>query len=107
MAFLENHVLTLVTFLPVVGMLIVLAIRSDATVNRFAVWWSLIPLALSSWLWLAYDQHTGGFQFEFLKPWIAPFGVNYHLGVDGFSIPMIFLTALLSTICLWYSSHVI
>jgi NADH-quinone oxidoreductase subunit M len=107
MAFLETHVLTLVTFLPLVGMVAVLGLRSDETIKRFATLWSLVPLALSTWLWLGYDQGAGGFQFEYLRSWIPPFGVNYHVGADGFSIPLVFLTCLLSTIGLWYSTQVI
>jgi NADH-quinone oxidoreductase subunit M len=102
-----DMILTLITFLPLVGMLVVFALKSDSTIKRFAIAWSLIPLVLSIILWLGYDQATGGFQFEALVPWIPAFNVNYHVGVDGFSVPMIFLTALLTTVSLWYSAQTI
>ncbi|MFQ5459941.1 MAG: NuoM family protein, partial [Anaerolineae bacterium] len=107
MAFLEQHVLTLITLLPVVGMLVVMALRDERTIKSFAIGWSLIPLALSAWLWWAYDSAMGGFQFEYRADWIPNFDVFYHVGVDGFSVPLIFLTGLLTTISLWYSSQVI
>jgi NADH-quinone oxidoreductase subunit M len=107
MASVNNMILTVITLLPLVGMLIVFAMRSDASIKRFALWWSLLPLALSIYLWFAYDQSAGGFQFEAIAPWIPPFNVFYHVGVDGFSVPMIFLTALLTTVSLWYSAHTI
>jgi NADH-quinone oxidoreductase subunit M len=107
MAFLEPYVLTLITFLPVVGMLVIIALNDDALIKRFAIAWSLLPLVLSTWLWMAYDTAAGGFQFELGVPWIDSFQVAYHVGVDGFSVPLIFLTALLTTISLWYSSQTI
>jgi NADH-quinone oxidoreductase subunit M len=50
---------------------------------------------------------VGGFQFEESLPWIPPINVWYHVGVDGFSVPLIFLTTLLTTISLWYSTQAI
>jgi NADH-quinone oxidoreductase subunit M len=99
--------LSLITFLPVLGMIVVILLRGDGTIKRFAVAFSLIPLVLSILLWLGYDQGARGFQFEDLVPWLPSLGVNFHLGVDGLSIPLIFLTALLTTISLWYSAGVI
>jgi len=100
-------ILTLILFLPVVGMVIVTLPRNDDTVKRVALGWSLLPLALSVLLWFGYDRAAGGFQFEEIVPWIPTIGVLYHVGVDGLSVPMVFLTTLLTTISLWYSSGVI
>jgi NADH-quinone oxidoreductase subunit M len=99
--------LTLITFLPLVGMGVVLALRDDARIKQLALGWSLVPLALATYLWFMYDSASGGLQFEFLREWIPSFGVNYHVGVDGFSVPLIWLTALLTTISLWYSAGTI
>ncbi len=101
------YLLTLITFVPLVGMLILFFLKDDGLVKRFALGWSLIPLVLSVLLWGGYDRTAGGFQFEEYVPWITQLGVNYHVGVDGISVPLIFLTALLTTISLWYSSGVI
>jgi len=43
-------------------------------------------------LYTHFDPRTASMQFQELIPWIAPFQVNYHLGVDGFSMPLILLT---------------
>jgi NADH-quinone oxidoreductase subunit M len=108
MEFIEQiPILSLIMLLPLVGMLALVFLREDALIKRFALGWSLLPLALSTLLWLGYDATTGGFQFEEFARWIPTIGVNYHLGVDGFSVPLIFLTALLTTISLWYSAGVI
>jgi NADH-quinone oxidoreductase subunit M len=46
-------------------------------------------------------------QFEENYPWIASFNIWYHVGVDGLSAPLLFLTALLTTLVTFYSSHAI
>ncbi len=107
---LASNILTLITFLPLVGMAIVMLLRDDRPIKQMAIYWSLLPLALSAYLWYAYDTSAAGFQFEQFAPWIglgANYGINYHVGVDGFSVPLIFLTCLLTTISLWYSAGVI
>ena len=50
---------------------------------------------------------AAGFQFEVKIPWIAALDVHYHLGVDGLSVPLIFLTTFLTTLGLWYSARTI
>ncbi len=96
-------ILSAITFLPLVGMLIVLFIDEDELIKRVSLLVSLIPLLLSAYLWIAYAGTVGGIQFEENVPWIPSVGIAYHLGVDGFSVPLIFLTTLLTTISLGYS----
>ena len=57
---------------------------------------SAIVLACTSVLWSQFDGSLPGMQFEFARPWIAGLGTSFHLGVDGLSLPMLWLTALLS-----------
>jgi NADH-quinone oxidoreductase subunit M len=65
MTFLESiPLLTLIALLPLAGMVVVLFLRDDRQIKRFAVAWSLLPLLLSILLWFGYDRGTGGFQFE-------------------------------------------
>ena len=45
--------------------------------------------------------------YEVKVPWIPSLGVSYHIGADGLSVPLIFLTALLTTLGLYYSASVI
>jgi NADH-quinone oxidoreductase subunit M len=44
-------------------------------------------------LYMAFDTATAQMQFSELVPWIKTFSVNYHLGIDGLSLPLILLTA--------------
>jgi len=104
-----NLLLTLITFIPLVGVLLILLIPKDdeRVIKNIAIAISVVPLLLAIYLWLAYNKAAGGIQFEALAPWIPAISVNYHVGADGLSIPMIFLTALLTTLSLIYSSFTI
>jgi NADH-quinone oxidoreductase subunit M len=99
--------LSMITLLPLVGMIIVLFMRDDERVKTFAIAWSLIPTVLSTILWFAYSATPGGLQFRELAPWIPQININYHVGVDGLSVPLIWMSTILTTISLVYSAQVI
>lgn len=84
-------ILTLITFSPllgILGILLVPAHRKDA-IRTLAAVTTFVPLALASWLWVQFDTSTAGYQFVERLPWIASLGVNYHMGLDGLSIPLV------------------
>ncbi len=94
-----DNLLTFITFIPLLGALLILLIPKDdeRTIKNLAVGISFVPLLLAIYLWFAYSKVQGGYQFEVLAEWIPAINVNYHVGVDGLSIPLIFLTALLAS----------
>jgi NADH-quinone oxidoreductase subunit M len=104
-----DYLLTLITFVPLAGVLLILFIPSEEerTIKNMAIGISFIPLVLAILLWFSYDKAAGGFQHFFEADWIPAIHVFYRVGVDGLSIPLIFLTALLTTLGLIYSSYVI
>ena len=55
-----------------------------------------ITLLLALVLFANFDRTRSGFQFETNEPWIPLIGVNYHVGVDGISLPLVVLNALLT-----------
>jgi NADH-quinone oxidoreductase subunit M len=91
-------ILTLITFIPLLGAgLIALTPRDSVRLQRgLALAFSLIPLALSIWLWLNFDRSRPGFQFVERAVWFPQVNASYSLGVDGLSVMLIFLTALLT-----------
>jgi NADH-quinone oxidoreductase subunit M len=99
--------LTLITFIPLVGAIGVMVMKNEQTIKRFSTIISLVPLILSILVWFGYDSAGAQYQFVENATWIESLEVNYHMGVDGLSIPLIFLTALLSTLCFYYSERVI
>lgn len=102
-------ILPIITFLPLAGALILMFIPKEKPggIKWTSVIISLIPLALSIWLWFAYKsggpQFPNGSQFGVHVPWIPSLGVSFIMGADGISVPLIFLTTLLTTLSLIYS----
>jgi NADH-quinone oxidoreductase subunit M len=97
-------ILTLLTFLPLVGAILIWAIRGTpeqvARNARFtALWFTGAVFLLSLVLWAQFDPTKADFQFVEKLPWITALGIHYHLGVDGISLFFIVLAAFLSLIC--------
>ena len=104
-----DFLLTVITFVPLIGVVLILLLPTDQekTIKQMATGISFVPLLLAIYLWFAYDKGVGGIQFETLSEWIPAINVNYHMGVDGLSIPLVFLTALLTALSMIYSSYTI
>lgn len=87
-------ILSTLIWLPILGGLLVLfAGRNNDTVAK---WLSLITVGLtfilSIPLWIGFDNSTASMQFVENIAWISMFNINYHLGVDGLSMPLVLLT---------------
>jgi NADH-quinone oxidoreductase subunit M len=91
-------VLSVTTFLPLAGAAIILLSR-----ERFARWFALVTtlltLAASLPLYLGFDKTSTALQFVESVPWIPSWNIGYGLGVDGISLPFIFLSAVMSVLC--------
>jgi NADH-quinone oxidoreductase subunit M len=102
-------ILTLVTFLPLVGaLMLVLFPRRDRDIRWFALGVSLITFLLSLHLPWHFDHGNGGFQYEVDKAWISTPNIHFHLGLDGISLWLVVLTTFLTPICVlvsWNSIH--
>ena len=94
--------LTLLTFLPVVGALVMLLfMRGKASAYKAtALVTSLATFALSIYLAIVFNTDTAAFQFQENFVWIDSFGINYHMGVDGISMLLVMLTSFLSVIAI-------
>jgi NADH-quinone oxidoreductase subunit M len=98
-------ILSLITFLPLVGVLVILAVRGDeATVASnarwTALWTSLITFALSLVLWAQFDKASPEFQFIEQAAWLPEFGIGYVMGVDGVSVLFVLLSTALTPLCI-------
>lgn len=98
-------ILSLVTFLPLAGALIILTVRGEEEVvarnaRWTALWTSLITFALSLVLWVRFDSGSADFQFVEQASWLPEFGVSYHMGVDGISVLFVLLSTLLTPLCI-------
>ena len=97
-------VLSLTTFLPLVGVLFILIVRGDdETVARnaryAALWTSVATFIVSLLLWFNFDHSTADFQFVEKFDWIPAFNISYHLGVDGISMFFVLLSTVLTPLC--------
>src|SRR5271154_3257003 len=84
---LSPYILTLVTFTPLVGaLLLVLFPRRDRDIRIFSLVVSLLTFVLSLHLPVYFHRSLAGFQYETDKAWISSPNIHYHMGVDGISL---------------------
>jgi len=107
--------LSLVTFLPLVGVFFIMIARGDPAVvarnaKNIALSTSAIVFLLSLLLWIGFDPGTATFQFVEKIGWIriGGFQITYHMGIDGISLFFVLLSTLLTVLCVvasWQSVH--
>jgi len=98
---LDFPILSVSIFLPTFGALVIwLFVRGDQAVRWSALAVSVATFLATLPLAFRFDTTTAHMQFEEFHPWIERFNINYHLGVDGISMPFILLTSLLTVVCI-------
>ncbi len=112
MDFLRAHLLSIITYTPLVGAALLLLPpfrKNDDAVRWFANAVAFVGFLVSLPLWFWFDRsHPTPFQFEETGSWIPSIGVSYHFGVDGISALLILLTTLLGFIAIlssWTAIH--
>jgi NADH-quinone oxidoreductase subunit M len=100
-----NYVLTLITFLPIAGILFILVVPKENknVIRTIAAVFTGLQLLLGIWLFMNFDRGTTAIQFQEQYQWIPSFNIEYFMGIDGLSVPMVLLTAFLSFICIFAS----
>ena len=93
--------LSWISFTPLVGALVValLGKKQEWTIKVVALLSSLVSLALTVKVWLAFDP-AQALMFEERFSWIRALNVDYRLGVDGLSMTMVLLTAIITPLAL-------
>ena len=89
--------LNIVLYLPLVGIaaLIALPARADAAVRAVSLAVMVLQFVLVALLYSRFDPSVPGLQFETRVPWISTWGVYYQIGLDGYNILLVMLTAFL------------
>jgi NADH-quinone oxidoreductase subunit M len=92
--------LSLITFLPLVGVAFIAFLPRDAVQNAryIALWTTLVTFAVSLLVWINFDTSTADFQFVEEHPWLGP--IVYRMGVDGISMLFVILTTFLMPLCI-------
>jgi NADH-quinone oxidoreductase subunit M len=93
--FADLPLLSLSVWLPIVGGVLVLfsGDRNPVGARRLALVFSIATFLVTLPLWSLFDSGSAAMQFVERHPWIQPFNIYYHLGVDGISMPLILLTS--------------
>jgi NADH-quinone oxidoreductase subunit M len=98
-------ILSLTTFLPLVGAVFILLIRGNAAdvarnARSVALWTTLLTFVLSLFIWINFDPANPGYQMVEKAAWIPEFKINYHMGVDGISVLFVILSTFLTPLCI-------
>src|ERR1700757_1678572 len=96
-------ILSLVTFLPLLGVLLIFVLRGDeksvaGNARMIALVTSLVTFALSIYMYMGFDKSSADFQFVEKYDWLPGFNIAYKMGVDGISVFFILLSTLLTPI---------
>ncbi len=106
---LSSIILTLVTFVPLAGgLLLMLLPRRDRDIRIFALVVSLLTFILSLHLPVYFHRGQTDFQYQIDRQWVSTPNIHYHMGVDGISIWLVVLTTFLTPLCVlisWKSIH--
>jgi len=102
MNIINNHILSLLTFIPLLGTLLIIFVPKDKhlAIKIIALVVTFVVLVGAVYLYAAFDANDPGFQFVEHYQWIQGIGATYFMAVDGISLPIILVTALLTFICI-------
>jgi NADH-quinone oxidoreductase subunit M len=102
-------ILSAVTFLPLVGVALLLLTREDSPYGRrnilnVSLLTTVFTFVLSLFIWIAFDNANPGFQMVEKADWLGT-GISYHMGVDGISMLFVILSTFLMPFCVLASWH--
>ncbi|CAM5421935.1 NADH-quinone oxidoreductase subunit M [Aquamicrobium terrae] len=97
-------ILSTVTFLPLVGIVLILLIRDDSesarrNIRSITLLTTIVTFVLSLFIWAGFDNSQAGFQMVEKHDWLDS-GISYHMGVDGISMLFVILTTFLMPLCI-------
>ena len=84
---------------PFLGIAVLVFVRDREWIRRTALAATLLDFGLSLMLWAGFDVGNQGMQFVERMPWMPTFNIQYAVGVDGISLPLVVLTTLLCPLC--------
>ena len=84
---------------PFLGIAVLVFVQDREWIRRTALAATLLDFGLSLMLWAGFDVGNQGMQFVERMPWMPTFNIQYAVGVDGISLPLVVLTTLLCPLC--------
>jgi len=96
LSLITDHILTWVTFFPLLGSVLLWTIvRRDSHARIFALVVALVDFVLALHLWFHFDSSRGDDQFVEKVAWLFNGQISYHMGMDGISLVLVMLTTFL------------
>ena len=101
MTWIDQHILTLVTFFPMVAAALICVLPADKPkiIHQIGFVAALFEFFLSLHLYFHFGN-TGSFEFMELKSWVSFWNIQYLMGIDGVSLWLVLLTTLLTPIAM-------
>jgi NADH-quinone oxidoreductase subunit M len=96
MDFINNHILSIMTFLPTIAAIAIALIGSLRVGKILAISGAIATFFASLHVWYWFDSQTSGLQFVESYVWIPSFGMKYIMGIDGLSLLLVMLTTFLT-----------
>jgi NADH-quinone oxidoreductase subunit M len=105
----EKSAITLAVFLPSAGAVVITMVpkSKDRLVRALGILFTGAALVVGIVMLFGFDYGTHGLQFELNASWISTIKANYHVGIDGISLPLFELTLLLSFLCAIYTYRIL
>jgi len=103
-----NFILSIAIWTPIsLGILLLILQKnlSEKIIYKLGNIFGLIAFLITIPLYIFFDTTYSGFQFQETAPWISHFSIQYHLGLDGISLPLVMLTSFISWLVIFISSN--
>ena len=102
----EDWAISIATFLPLLGAVVIVFVPSsqERSIRALGIVFTGAALAVAIAIAIGFDYGSSGtLQYEVKTQWIPAIGANYHVGIDGISMPLYLLTFALSFLCAIYT----
>ena len=103
-----NFILSIAIWTPIsLGILLLILQKnlSEKIIYKLGNIFGLIAFLITIPLYIFFDTTYSGFQFQEIAPWISHFSIQYHLGLDGISLPLVMLTSFITWLVIFISSN--
>ena len=103
-----NFILSIAIWTPIsLGILLLILQKnlSEKIIYKLGNIFGLIAFLITIPLYISFDTTYSGFQFQEIAPWISHFSIQYHLGLDGISLPLVMLTSFITWLVIFISSN--
>ena len=103
-----NFILSIAIWTPIsLGILLLILQKnlSEKIIYKLGNIFGLVAFLITIPLYIFFDTTYSGFQFQEIAPWISHFSIQYHLGLDGISLPLVMLTSFITWLVIFISSN--